>query len=86
MVAVASESTLRGELQSGQSGGQLNQTRAQYEGRSSEIQLNKIVSLSAIGAGAALLTLGLVLNSSSDGAAVALVPTAHGVALAAVLP
>jgi hypothetical protein len=88
MVALSNESQLSGELQAGQKGALLTQTRADYEARASAVGRNKIISLAAVGAGAALLITGLLLNPSDvpGGGAVALVPTFHGAALVGVLP
>jgi hypothetical protein len=88
IVAISNESNLRNELTAGASGGLLAQTRKQYEGRASDIQTNKIVAVSALAAGAALVVVGVLINPADlpGGGSVALVPTGNGAALVGVFP
>ena len=89
LVAISDESRLKGEIESvGERPGVLG-FQDSYQKRADTIGTHKIISLAAMGAGAALIAAGIVLMPSDPGApssSVALVPTASGAALVGVFP
>lgn len=88
MVALSDQSRLTGELDAAKDRPGVLGFQTTYQQRADAIALNKVISLAAMGAGAALIVTGFLLNPADTGAtsSVALVPSANGAALVGVFP